>query len=51
MFGTMTVGSAAWGQVAAMVGLPLALVIAAGGALATSRSPRAGNCRPVRASI
>jgi MFS family permease len=33
-FGAMTVGSAVWGQVAAMVGLPLAHFIAAAGALA-----------------
>ncbi len=33
-FGAMTVGSAVWGQIAAMVGLPLAHFIAAAGALA-----------------
>jgi MFS family permease len=33
-FGAMTVGSAVWGQVAGMVGLPLAHFIAAAGALA-----------------
>jgi MFS family permease len=32
-FGTMTVGSVLWGQVASMAGLPLAHFIAAGGAL------------------
>jgi predicted MFS family arabinose efflux permease/quinol monooxygenase YgiN len=33
-FGTVTVGSAAWGAVAGVAGLPLALMIAAAGALA-----------------
>jgi MFS family permease len=32
-FGTLTIGSVLWGQVAAMLGLPLAHFIAAGGAL------------------
>jgi hypothetical protein len=32
-FGTLTIGSVLWGQVAGMVGLPLAHFIAAGGAL------------------
>jgi MFS family permease len=32
-FGTMTIGSVLWGQVASMAGLPLAHFIAAGGAL------------------
>ena len=35
MFGTLTVGSAVWGQVAAVVGLPLAELAAAVGALLT----------------
>ena len=51
MFGAMSFGSIAWGQMATHIGLPASHLIAAAGLVVALSVCGTGSCRPARASI